>query len=72
MEQQNLTYESAFNELKDIAHEIETANVSVDVLAEKVKRAAYLSKHCQTKLRSAETEVNNIITQLETGADKAK
>jgi exodeoxyribonuclease VII small subunit len=39
---ENLTYESAYGELKKIASEIESESVSVDVLAEKVKRAAVL------------------------------
>lgn len=63
--EENLTYEQAYAELKKIASEIETESVSVDVLAEKVKRAAQLITFCQTKLRSTEQEVNNIIKQME-------
>lgn len=63
---ENLTYEAAYSELKKIALEIETESVSVDVLAEKVKRASQLITYCQTKLRSTEQEVNNIIKQMET------
>jgi len=33
-------------------------------LAEKVKRASELITFCQTKLRSTESEVNNIIAQM--------
>lgn len=61
-----LTYEEAYAELKQIAAEIENESVSVDVLAEKVKRASELIAFCQTKLRSTEQEVNNIIKQMET------
>jgi exodeoxyribonuclease VII small subunit len=60
----NLTYETAYKELKLIASEIETESVSVDVLADKVKRASFLIGYCQDKLRSTETEVNNIIGQM--------
>jgi exodeoxyribonuclease VII small subunit len=63
--EQNLTYESAYAELKKIASEIENESVSVDVLAAKVKRASELITYCQTKLRSTEQEVNNIIKQME-------
>lgn len=63
--EQNLTYETAFQELKAIAAEIENESVSVDVLAEKVRRAAVLIEYCQKKLRSTETEVTNIIKQME-------
>jgi len=61
----NLTYESAYKELAEIAHEIETEAISVDVLAEKVKRASDLITFCQTKLRSTEEEVVNIIKQID-------
>ena len=61
-----LTYEAAYKELQEISAEIEKESVSVDVLADKVKRAAELISFCQTKLRATETEVNNIIKQMET------
>lgn len=62
-----LTYESAYNELLQIAKEIEDESVSVDVLAEKVKRASELIAFCQKKLKTAEADVNNIIGQMEGG-----
>lgn len=64
--EQNLSYEAAYAELKQIATEIENESVSVDVLAVKVKRASELVTYCQNKLRSTEQEVNNIIKQMET------
>ncbi len=60
-----MTYESAYAELKRIASEIENESVSVDLLAEKVKRASELITFCQEKLRSTELEVNKIIKQME-------
>jgi exodeoxyribonuclease VII small subunit len=63
--EKNLNYEEAYQELAHIAAEIETESVSVDVLAEKVKRASVLIAFCQSKLRSTETEVNKIIKQME-------
>lgn len=63
--EKNLNYEEAYEELAQIAKDIETEAVSVDVLAEKVKRASELIAFCQTKLRSTETEVNKIIKQME-------
>jgi exodeoxyribonuclease VII small subunit len=63
--EKNLNYEEAYQELAEIAAEIETEAVSVDVLAEKVKRASVLIAFCQAKLRSTETEVNKIIKQME-------
>ena len=63
--EKNLTYEEAYLELASIAKDIENESVSVDVLAEKVKRASELITFCQTKLKSTESEVNKIITQME-------
>ena len=65
-----LTYEQAYKELAQIATEIESDTVSVDVLAQKVKRASELISFCQTKLKSTETEVNNIISKMEQNTSK--
>lgn len=67
---QILTYEAAYKELASIAREIENESVSVDVLAQKVKRASELITFCQTKLKSTESEVNKIIAQMETSNSK--
>lgn len=64
--EKNLTYEQAYKELATIASEIENETISVDILAEKVKKASQLITFCQTKLKSTETEVNKIIAQMET------
>lgn len=63
--EKTLTYEDAYNELAQISREIETESVTVDVLAEKVKRASELITYCQAKLRATETEVNKIIANME-------
>jgi exodeoxyribonuclease VII small subunit len=63
--EENLTYEAAYQELAEIAQEIETESVSVDVLAQKVKRASDLISFCQGKLRSTEEEVTKIIKQMD-------
>jgi exodeoxyribonuclease VII small subunit len=62
--EETLTYEAAYQELSAIAKEIESEAVSIDVLATKVKRAQFLIQFCQTRLRSTETEVAKIITQM--------
>ena len=58
-------YEEAYAELAKIAKEIENESVSVDVLADRVKRASELIAFCQGKLRTTEQEVNRIIKQME-------
>ncbi|MBO9659597.1 exodeoxyribonuclease VII small subunit [Terrimonas sp. NA20] len=65
MTEKILSYEEAYRELAEIAEEIQNESVSVDVLAQKVKRASELITYCQGKLRSTETEVNKIIAQME-------
>ena len=66
--EKRLTYELAFAELQQIAADIESETVSVDLLAEKVKRSSYLIEFCRSKLKSTEDEVNNIILQMESGS----
>ncbi len=65
-----LTYEAAYEELKEIAADIEAETVSVDVLAEKLKRASFLLEFCKTKLKSTEQEVSNIIQQMKQEEEK--
>lgn len=66
----NLSYDDAYRELAEIAHEIEMESISVDVLAEKVKRASDLITYCQSRLRSTEDEVGKIIKQIENQSEK--
>jgi exodeoxyribonuclease VII small subunit len=63
--EQDLTYDQAYTELKSIAQQIDNESITVDVLAQKVKRAADLIKFCQEKLRATESEVDKIIKQME-------
>lgn len=60
----NLNYEDAYQELIQISREIENEEVTVDVLANKVKRASELIEFCQMKLRSTEEQVQNILTKM--------
>jgi exodeoxyribonuclease VII small subunit len=68
--EQDLTYDKAYQELKTISQEIENESITVDVLAQKVKRAAELIDFCQKKLKATETEVDNIIKQMEGSGNK--
>ncbi len=72
MMEKNLTYEKAYTELTEITREIENESVSVDVLAEKVKRASELIVFCQSRLRSTEQEVNKIISGMEKAGEPGK
>ncbi|MGC4038622.1 MAG: exodeoxyribonuclease VII small subunit [Chitinophagaceae bacterium] len=61
----NLTYEQAYSELQEIAAVIQDETVTVDELADKLKRASFLISYCQAKLRATESEVSKIIQQME-------
>lgn len=63
--EQDLTYDKAYQELKTISQQIENESITVDVLAQKVKRAAELIDFCQKKLKETETELDKIIKQME-------
>lgn len=60
-----LNYQSALEELEKISREIEDQTISIDDLAEKVKKASELIAFCQEKLRNTDTEVNKIISQMD-------
>lgn len=70
--EQTQTYEQAYQELSEIARDIENETISVDQLAQKVKRASELITFCQSKLRATETEVNNIIAHMDESDDNKK
>jgi len=60
-----LNYTAAFEELQTIVSEIEEGEISVDLLSEKVKRAALLISICKKKLADTEGDVNQILKELE-------
>lgn len=62
---EELNYTDAFAELQEIVSEIENGEISVDVLAEKVKRAAVLISVCKAKLTTTEEDVRKILKELD-------
>jgi exodeoxyribonuclease VII small subunit len=58
-------YTAAFDELQQIVSEIESGEISVDELSEKVQRAAMLIRICKNKLTATEGDVNKILKELE-------
>ena len=62
---ENENYTAAFEELQLIVHEMEEGEISVDVLANKVKRAAELIQICKNKLHTTEEDVQKILKELE-------
>lgn len=61
----NISYQDAFEELKQIVIDLEEGEVNVDELSEKVKRATQLIAVCKSKLTETEEDVNKILKELE-------
>lgn len=62
--EEELDYSSAMSELERIVQEIEDADISVDELSEKVKRASVLIRFCRSKLHNTEEEVEDVLKQI--------
>lgn len=58
------SYADASGELEQILHEIESGGIDLDVLSEKVERAAALLQLCREKLAATETKVRKVVADL--------
>jgi exodeoxyribonuclease VII small subunit len=71
------TYAAASMELEQILHDIESGEIDLDVLSDKVERAAALLAICRHKLAATETKVKKVTADLaaameQSGADDEK
>ncbi|MBK9732040.1 MAG: exodeoxyribonuclease VII small subunit [Chitinophagaceae bacterium] len=57
----NLSYNSAFSVLEKLVEQMESDEIQIDELAEKVKQANELISFCEKKLRTVEKEVKKTI-----------
>lgn len=64
------SYAAASAELEQILQEIETGEVDLDVLSEKVERAAALLALCRQKLAATETKVKKVTADLAAAMDQ--
>ena len=65
MAQKKMTYRDAVTEIDQILEKIENEELDVDDLSEKVKRVSALIRFCKEKLHKTETEVENILKEME-------
>ena len=66
MAKNKLTYSETVAELETILLELENnSEVNMDVIAEKVKRAAVLMELCKKQLHDLDEELENIMEHLE-------
>ena len=59
-----ISYSDGAEELETILDEIESGDADIDVLSEKVERAAELIKLCKEKLSGTELRVNKVVEEL--------
>jgi len=60
-----MKYEDAISELEEIVDKIENADISVDELSVKVKRASELIKVCKDILHKTDKEVQKILEGMD-------
>ncbi|MBP8299189.1 MAG: exodeoxyribonuclease VII small subunit [Planctomycetes bacterium] len=65
------TYSEASGELEQILQDIESGEIDLDVLTDKVERAATLLAFCRQKLAATETKVKKITAELAASAESA-
>jgi len=66
MTKQKLTYTEAVAELEQILGELENnSEVNMDVISEKVKRAAVLMEFCKKQLHELDEELEKMMEQLD-------
>jgi exodeoxyribonuclease VII small subunit len=66
-----MKYTQAIEELEAIVLEIENADISVDELSQKVKRASELIRFCRKTLHTTETEIDTLLKDLKDADKKA-
>jgi exodeoxyribonuclease VII small subunit len=65
MTKKQISYSEAIAAIDEILQQIETGELDVDELAEKVKHASELLKICKSKLFSTEKEVEKVLKEME-------
>lgn len=65
MAKKEQTYGEAMQELQGIMGSIENDDLDVDILLEKVKKAATLIKFCKDKLQKTNVEIQKILDEIE-------
>lgn len=58
------TYGEAMTQIEEILEKIESGELDVDELTDKVKRVANLLDICRKKLKTTETEIQKVIEGL--------
>lgn len=65
MATKKISYSEAMTEIEEILEKIESEELDVDELAEKVKRVSVLLKTCKDKLTKTNEQVEEILKEME-------
>ena len=57
----NETYQSALEELQNLGDQLQSNEIAIDELSERVERAQTLIAFCREKLRSTETTIDRLL-----------
>ncbi len=66
---ENISYKDAIEEIESILQQVESGELDVDQLTDKVKRVSALLEICNKKLKTTEKEVEKIIKDMEEGEE---
>ncbi len=64
-EQETLSYEQAYSELRQIIDRLENSDVNIDVLTKEIERAESLLDFCNKRLSQVEVDVQKLTKRLE-------
>ena len=65
----DLRFDDALEELEEIVDAIESDEIALDDLAERVDRAAELVEFCRSRIEKTEMRVQTIIDGMQSGED---
>ncbi|PWD99083.1 exodeoxyribonuclease VII small subunit [Marinilabilia rubra] len=65
MPKKKLSYNEAITEIEEILERMESDELDVDELSEKVKRVSELVTYCRNKLKTTEEEVEKVLKEME-------
>ena len=57
----NETYQSVLEELQNLVDQLQSNEIAIDELSERVERAQTLIAFCREKLRSTETTIDRLL-----------
>lgn len=64
-EQETLSYEQAYSELRQIIDRLENSDVNIDVLTKEIEKAESLLDFCNKRLSQVEVDVQELTKRLE-------